>query len=187
MSSLLVLATLTFVFLFYHRLGLALVSPFTGGFEPLRISNSISYLIYWAFYPLGRSFQVGAFRFYWTLSSLFLGMMGFRFALRSKTLTKTFWYSCIFLLLLILVFSPNYQPWYLTWVLPFGVAIPDKRIRELLLSYSVLSIFTYPILCGPTAALLVIIFIGLLWKKLGSPLRKGEEQMTSLEIVTSET
>jgi hypothetical protein len=136
---------------------------------PYRITNSLAYLVYWGFAPAGQSAQVAAFRVWSALAGLLLLGAALRAAWRARSLDDVFAESHLFMLLLLLL-APQFQPWYVCWLLPLSMTLcarPEGRLTtQFVALFSVLFVFQYPItgrLVGSfTIALLGATFVRLI-------------------------
>ncbi len=166
-----------FAFFFPQKITSALVFPMAESFDPLRVTNSLVYLLYMALKPLGAKVQLGGFQFYWTTALALLGFLAIYWARNTRKLEDVYLFSFLFLLASMLIFAPNYQPWYIAWLLPLGMALKEFQLQKFLGLFSVLSMALYPIYCGPTVALLNLIILILFFRSFRSPLLEKPENL----------
>ena len=107
--------------------------------------------------------SVAASRAYWLGALLVVAAVATVYGRKIADGRAVIEYGLRFLLLLMLVFSPNLQPWYFAWLLPFAAFSENSRLQRFVVLASTAFFALYPVLqtipAGITAAVLLAILI----------------------------
>ncbi len=112
-----------------------------------RLFNSVPALLYYAAGLAGPAAALGAYRIYWTLSVAGVAAFVIHAGRRTETPQDVVEHSLRALLLIVIVFSPNVQPWYFLWMLPFAAHSESEALRGLVVfaSAGVLLLYAAPL------------------------------------------
>ncbi len=150
--------------LFSDKLSMILVAPSSRGIDAARLTNSPLFLIYKYLAPYGAVVQTAAYKIYWISSMLLMAFLGLRFAWRSRTIEDLFLHSFLFILLFNFIVTPSYQPWYLTWLIPFIMVLKDPRLRSFFVIYSFVSLLIGIISNSTIDSVVNICTLGVFWQ-----------------------
>jgi hypothetical protein len=112
--------------------------------DPYRITNSIAWLIHAAAGFAGVEAQVGAFRIWSAITAVVLLLVGVRAALRSGT-PEDMLREALGLLLVLLLLAPQFQPWYIAWILPLAMVSRERAVLGFVALVSILFVAQYPV------------------------------------------
>jgi hypothetical protein len=122
---------------------LSVGAPVSGYDVSKRLINSVPDLVYRA----ARLFSAGtastAYRVYWAASLAFVAALVIRLGRRTTGPQAVVESSLRALLALVLAFSPNLQPWYFIWMLPFAVYSTSEPLRRFVVSASAAFLMLY--------------------------------------------
>ncbi len=142
---------------------LAIDAPLRGADVAKRLSNSVPALLFATASLAGPAAALDTYRIYWTLS--IVGVAAFVISAGRRTATRqdVVEHSLRALLLMVIVFSPNLQPWYFVWLLPFASLSRSEPLRRLVVfaSAGFLLLYVAP-LALPTWLLAVGLWFSLL-------------------------
>ena len=127
-----------------------------------RLINSIPYLLFTFSLPMGEAVALTVYRVYWLASLVVVAAVAVRYGRKVTDPQALFEYSFRYLLLLALVFSPNLQPWYFTWALPFAIFTGSEPLERFLVLASLAFFMLYPALQSVPAGLLALACLVLL-------------------------
>jgi hypothetical protein len=128
-----------------HTVNLRAVLPMVGG-ESARHAHSLTDLVCLVLDGLGHPAASRlAYRALSAASALLCAGLLLRAALRARSLEEAAHGYLLFLLALYLT-APWFQPWYVTWALPFLLVEPDPRWRRFLALFAVVTVAQW---CAP--------------------------------------
>ena len=112
--------------------------------DPYRITNSIAWLIHTAAGYAGSEMQAVAFRTWSAITGLVLLLVGVRAALRTRT-PEDLLREALGFLLVLLFLAPQFQPWYIAWILPLAMVSRERAVPGFVALVSILFVAQYPI------------------------------------------
>jgi len=117
-------------------LGAALMAPFWQGASTVRgpaatlladsllTARSLTDFVVWLVRPLGEHARREVYWVALAIGTMLLASFGIRAALRARSLRQVLRDGLVFFLLYDLIAAPWFQSWYVTWLLPLGLATP---------------------------------------------------------------
>jgi hypothetical protein len=147
-------------------------------------ARSIGDLIYWACDPLGPDAQRIAFRAFSLVGLAVSASIGLLGIWRARTIEDVLHYALLFFLASDLFAQTWFQPWYLTWLFPLAIALPDRKWVELVALYAALTLVTYAAPIDPISNVAVDLYIG--WRVIAGQ-RELESRSKMRMPITSAT
>lgn len=142
---------------------LAIDAPLRGADIGKRLFNSVPALLFSTASLAGPAAARNAYRVYWTLSAVGVAAFVIYAGRRTATRQDVVEHSLRTLLLLAAVFSPNLQPWYFVWMLPFAGLSRSEPLRRLVVFGSAGFLLVYAAPIGlPTWLLAVGLWLAVL-------------------------
>lgn len=123
-------------------------------------ARSIGDLLYWACDPLGPDAQRLAFRVFSVVglaASATIGLVGI---VRARTIEHVLHYALLFFLVSDLFAQTWFQPWYITWLFPLAITLPDRTWLSLVARYAALAFIAYAAPIDPISNVAVDLYIG---------------------------
>jgi len=158
----------------YPSLALPLGYAVSAPAAARRLMNSIPALIFTTAQLRGDRLALAAYRTYWLGALLVVVAVAIAYGRKMTDGRAVIEYGFRFLLLLVLVFSPNLQPWYFAWPLPLAAFSENAGLQRFLVLASAAFLALYPALqtipAGITAAALLTILIVRYRRNLGPDL-----------------
>jgi alpha-1,6-mannosyltransferase len=123
-------------------------------------ARSIGDLLYWACDPLGPDAQRLAFRAFSLVglaASATIGLLGI---VRARAVADVLHYALLLFLVSDLFAQTWFQPWYITWLFPLAITLPDRKWLSLVARYAALTFITYAAPIDPISNAAVDLYIG---------------------------
>jgi hypothetical protein len=130
--------------------------PLQGVDVAKRLSNSVPSVLFSAAGLAGPTVALAAYRIYWTLSVAGVAAFMIYAGRRTATTQDVVEHSLRALLLMVIVFSPNLQPWYFLWLLPFAGFSESEPLRRLVVFASAGFMLRYVVPLPPPTCLMAI-------------------------------
>ena len=131
--------------------------------EP-RLINSVGYLVFTIARLAGDGVGLGVYRAFWLASAVLLAALGVVYGRAARSPQAVSAGALRLLLLMALVFSPNLQPWYFTWLVPFVVGAEPDGLSGFVAWASMAFFALYPIQQSVPSSLLAAAALVLLWR-----------------------
>jgi len=128
-------------------LALTLDAPFAGHDVAARLINSVPHLLFNTARLADSAYAVVVYQVYWAVSLAAVAAVMIRYGRRTTGPQAVVEHSLRTLLLFVLAFSPNLQPWYFTWMVPFAIYSTSESLKQFLVlaSAGFLMLYAAPI------------------------------------------
>jgi hypothetical protein len=123
--------------------------------DPTNHTRSFIELGRWLVAPLGPGAQAGVVSVGTVVGRVLLAATAVLGVIRATSLERVLRWSCIFVLVNGLLAAAAFQPWYVTWLLPLGMAEADARWQRVYSVYAGLTVIQYGLDLDPVTYLVV--------------------------------